>query len=95
MGDRPCAANVTYGRPVITHDGQLEGPRLLELEVITDDRGWFQETYRQSDLADLGISETFAQDNHSRSTRGVIRGMHFQAGGGCSETCPLCPGGDP
>ncbi len=43
-----------------------------------DARGWFQETYRESALADLGVTDHFVQDNQSRSARGVLRGMHFQ-----------------
>ena len=45
-----------------------------------DDRGFFVETYRRSALAELGIADEFVQDNHSRSRRGVVRGMHFQPG---------------
>lgn len=45
-----------------------------------DSRGWFQETYRRNVLADLGIHDDFVQDNHSRSERGVLRGLHFQVG---------------
>ena len=53
---------------------------LLEPDVHADSRGWFQETYRRSSLADLGITDEFVQDNHSRSARGVLRGLHFQVG---------------
>lgn len=59
---------------------RLDGPILLEPAVHGDARGFFAETYRASALADLGIRDRFVQDNHSRSTRGVIRGMHFQVG---------------
>lgn len=50
---------------------------LLAPRVFGDERGFFTETYRQSVLADLGITLDFVQDNHSRSARGVVRGMHF------------------
>ena len=53
---------------------------VLEPAIHGDGRGWFQETYRQNVLADLGITEQFVQDNHSRSTKGVLRGLHFQVG---------------
>ena len=43
-------------------------------------RGFFLETYRQSTLAELGIDDDFVQDNHSRSRKGIVRGMHFQPG---------------
>ena len=53
---------------------------LVEPAVHGDDRGFFQETYRRQAFAELGIHEDFVQDNHSRSRRGVLRGMHFQPG---------------
>jgi dTDP-4-dehydrorhamnose 3,5-epimerase len=59
---------------------RLEGPVLLEAPVYGDERGFFQETYRSSTLADLGIHDEFVQDNHSRSRRGIVRGMHLQPG---------------
>ena len=49
-----------------------------EPKVITDDRGFFFETYRRNEYADLGIDAEFVQDNHSRSVRGTIRALHFQ-----------------
>jgi dTDP-4-dehydrorhamnose 3,5-epimerase len=57
---------------------RLDGPILLEPVVHGDARGFFAETYRASALAALGVRDDFVQDNHSRSSRGVIRGMHFQ-----------------
>jgi dTDP-4-dehydrorhamnose 3,5-epimerase len=57
---------------------KLDGPLLLRPRVFGDDRGFFAETYRKSWLAEHGVTEEFVQDNHSRSSRGVIRGMHFQ-----------------
>jgi dTDP-4-dehydrorhamnose 3,5-epimerase len=59
---------------------RLEGPVLVRIPVHGDERGFFQETYRQAAFADMGIDEAFVQDNHSRSRRGVVRGMHFQPG---------------
>jgi dTDP-4-dehydrorhamnose 3,5-epimerase len=59
---------------------RLEGPVLIEPVVHGDARGFFQETYRRTALAELGIHDEFVQDNHSRSARGVLRGMHFQPG---------------
>jgi dTDP-4-dehydrorhamnose 3,5-epimerase len=58
----------------------LPGPVLLEPTVHGDDRGFFQETYRQDLFAELGIVADFVQDNHSRSRKGIVRGMHFQPG---------------
>jgi dTDP-4-dehydrorhamnose 3,5-epimerase len=57
---------------------RLDGPILIEPEVHGDARGFFVETYRKSEYAQLGIEQDFVQDNHSRSGRGVVRGIHFQ-----------------
>ena len=61
---------------------RLDGPVLIEPVVHGDARGSFHETFRADRLADLGITEEWVQDNHSRSARGVLRGMHFQLGPG-------------
>ena len=73
-------------------DTTLEGPVLVEGVVHGDERGFFQETYRRDEFAELGIAVDFVQDNHSRSRRGIVRGMHFQPGDG--KDGPLCTGGD-
>jgi len=59
---------------------RLDGPILLAPKIFRDERGFFQETYRRSTFAEAGIGDEFVQDNHSRSSRGVVRGMHFQPG---------------
>jgi dTDP-4-dehydrorhamnose 3,5-epimerase len=59
---------------------RLQGPVLVEPTVHGDARGFFLETFRAQALAELGIRDEFVQDNHSRSRRGVLRGMHFQPG---------------
>ena len=59
---------------------RLGGPILIESVVHGDHRGFLQETYRRGAFAELGIAEEFLQDNHSRSRRGIVRGMHFQPG---------------
>lgn len=64
---------------------RLDGPKLLAPKVFGDDRGFFAETYRRSDMMGLGIAEEMVQDNHSRSTRGVVRGMHFTVGRGAGK----------
>ena len=58
----------------------LEGPILIEPDVHGDARGFFLETARANVLAELGITDSFVQENHSRSAHGVLRGMHFQPG---------------
>jgi dTDP-4-dehydrorhamnose 3,5-epimerase len=64
---------------------RLEGPILIQPQVYGDERGFFCETYRRSTFSDLGVIEEMVQDNHSRSRRGVVRGMHFQVGAGASK----------
>jgi dTDP-4-dehydrorhamnose 3,5-epimerase len=59
---------------------RLNGPALLEPAIHGDERGFFLETYRASTLAELGIEDDWVQDNHSRSRRGIVRGMHLQPG---------------
>ena len=59
---------------------RLEGPILLAPTVHRAERGFFIESFRASVLADLGIHDEWPQDNHSRSSRGIVRGMHFQPG---------------
>jgi dTDP-4-dehydrorhamnose 3,5-epimerase len=57
---------------------RIEGLVLIEPTVIRDDRGFFFETFRASEYADLGVDVDFVQDNHSRSARGTVRALHFQ-----------------
>ena len=52
--------------------------RLVEPRVFGDDRGFFFESWNARTLAAAGIDATFVQDNHSRSRRGVLRGLHYQ-----------------
>ena len=56
----------------------LPGVILIEPRVFGDSRGFFMETYNAAKFRELGIDATFVQDNHSRSARGVVRGLHFQ-----------------
>lgn len=51
---------------------------LIEPKVFGDDRGFFYESYRETFFCENGIHERFVQDNHSRSMKGVLRGLHFQ-----------------
>ncbi|HUW39144.1 MAG TPA: dTDP-4-dehydrorhamnose 3,5-epimerase [Rhodocyclaceae bacterium] len=51
---------------------------LLEPKVFGDERGFFFESYNRRTLAELGLNAEFVQDNHSRSARGVLRGLHYQ-----------------
>lgn len=51
---------------------------LVKPKVFGDDRGFFKETYKKSDFVNNGIAEEFVQDNHSKSVKNVIRGLHYQ-----------------
>ena len=58
--------------------GGVEGLCVIEPVVHGDSRGYFMETYSQRDMAEQGINIVFVQDNQSMSTKGVLRGLHFQ-----------------
>ena len=64
--------------PVEVIDLPLAGLRLVTPRVFRDERGFFVETYRETSYRAAGIDVAFVQDNHSRSQRGTLRGMHFQ-----------------
>ena len=66
-------------------DTRLDGLILLEPAVHGDERGFFAETYRRSAFEALGIAGEFVQHNHSRSRRGIVRGMHFQVDRGLAK----------
>jgi dTDP-4-dehydrorhamnose 3,5-epimerase len=57
---------------------RLEGVLVIEPDIFGDDRGFFMESYNAKNFADAGITSKFVQDNHSRSSRGVLRGLHYQ-----------------
>ena len=59
---------------------RLEIPEviLVKPERFSDDRGFFMETYKKSEFEKAGITDEFVQDNHSRSIKGVLRGLHYQ-----------------
>lgn len=56
----------------------IEGLYVIEPTVFKDERGYFVETYNQNDTKEAGLDMVFVQDNQSMSTRGVLRGLHFQ-----------------
>lgn len=56
----------------------LNGLSVIVPEVFQDDRGFFMEVFRKDQFGDLGLPTEFVQENHSRSTRNVVRGLHFQ-----------------
>ncbi len=56
----------------------IDGLVVIEPKVFGDNRGYFMETYNQNDMAEAGLDMVFVQDNQSMSTKGVLRGLHFQ-----------------
>lgn len=56
----------------------IEGLVILEPRVFGDDRGFFMESYSKRDFEEIGLNMDFVQDNHSKSKKGVLRGLHFQ-----------------
>src|SRR4051812_13526160 len=74
----------------------LDGLLMLRPKVFKDGRGWFLESYNREVFRSAGIDETFVQDNHSRSARHTLRGLHFQTTPGRAKLtrCPLGEVGD-
>lgn len=59
-------------------DTAIADVKIVEPAVFGDDRGFFMETWNARGFAEAGLAVTFVQDNHSRSARGVLRGLHYQ-----------------
>ena len=59
-------------------DCEIAGPLIIEPRVFGDERGFFMETWNAQAFKERGIDLNFVQDNHSRSQKGVLRGLHFQ-----------------
>jgi dTDP-4-dehydrorhamnose 3,5-epimerase len=59
-------------------DTAIPDVKVFEPKVFGDERGFFVETFRQSQFEDLGLDVQFVQDNHSSSSKGVLRGLHYQ-----------------
>ena len=59
-------------------DTSIKDLYIIETKVFGDSRGYFMETYHKQAFADIGLNMIFVQDNQSSSTKGVLRGLHFQ-----------------
>jgi len=70
----------------------LPGVCLIAPGVVADARGFFAETYRADHFAALGIADVFVQDNHSRSRRGILRGLHAQLHHPQAKLCRVTQG---
>ncbi len=64
----------------------------LRPKLFMDDRGFFMETYHREKFEQFGISESFVQDNHSRSSRGALRGLHCQLRRPQAKVCRVAEG---
>lgn len=64
--------------PITVKPLAIEGLFLIQPKVFCDQRGYFFESYNARDMADAGLARHFVQDNQSKSSRGVLRGLHFQ-----------------
>jgi dTDP-4-dehydrorhamnose 3,5-epimerase len=73
-------------------DTSLPGVWELRPKVIRDARGFFLETYHQQKFSDLGIQDVFVQDNHSRSAKGTLRGLHYQLHHPQAKLCRVVEG---
>ena len=63
---------------IFERDKSIPAVILVRNQSFGDERGFFMETYKESDFFDNGTKERFVQENHSRSKRGVLRGLHYQ-----------------
>ena len=64
-------------------DTEIEGVKIIEPDVHGDSRGWFVEQYNEARYKAAGVTADFVQDNESFSSKGVVRGLHWQAGEHC------------
>lgn len=70
----------------------LPGVCELRPKVLRDSRGFFLETYHRKKFAELGIADSFVQDNHSRSAQGTLRGLHYQLRHAQAKLCRVVEG---
>jgi dTDP-4-dehydrorhamnose 3,5-epimerase len=73
-------------------DTSLPGVCELRPRVIRDARGFFLETYHRTKFAELGITDSFLQDNHSCSAKGILRGLHYQLRHPQAKLCRVVEG---
>lgn len=77
---------------MLVKDTSLPGVLVIEPRVFHDERGFFLETYHSRRYAEFGIEGEFVQDNHSRSVRGSLRGLHYQLGRPQAKLCRVVQG---
>jgi len=74
-------------------DTEIRGLKLIKPEVFEDERGLFMETYKRAAFEEAGIDVEFIQDNHSKSTANVLRGLHYQKGDAAQAKLVRCSEG--
>jgi len=70
----------------------LPGVCLIQPDIMKDDRGFFFESYHKRKFEEIGINDVFVQDNHSKSVRGTLRGLHYQLNYPQSKLCRVIKG---
>ena len=70
----------------------IEGLIIIEPTVLTDERGFFFESYHQAKFSELGIPDNFVQDNHAKSVKGTLRGLHYQIARPQAKLCRVIYG---
>jgi dTDP-4-dehydrorhamnose 3,5-epimerase len=84
--------SISAGANLQVIETSLPGVLVVKPRVFADPRGFFMETYRENVLAAAGITDRFVQDNHSRSSRGVLRGLHYQLRHPQAKLCRVASG---
>ena len=82
----------TLGANLEIIETSLPGVLVVKPRIFADPRGFFMETYRENVLAAAGIRERFVQDNHSHSSCGVLRGLHYQLRTPQAKLCRVAQG---
>ena len=84
----------TACRPLLMKriETKIPGVLLIEPAVRHDERGFFFESYNQRDFRELGIADSFVQDNHSKSIKGTLRGLHYQLQHPQAKLCRVVEG---
>lgn len=73
-------------------DTKIGDVKIIEPAVFGDDRGFFLESWNEQKFADAGLPTKFVQDNHSRSTQGILRGLHYQTQHTQGKLVRVCSG---
>lgn len=81
-----------HGSTFSVMETRLAGVRIIRPRVFEDSRGFFLESYNQDKFANLGVTDHFVQDNHSRSVKGVLRGLHYQLRNPQAKLCRVIEG---